>query len=167
MKLLHTMIRVKDAEASLKFYTELLNMKLDKKKRLDDCWLYFLTDEDGTTQLELTYNDETPEGGYELGSGSVRIYNQEMQKKVFERIGLTEQDISNKFGFFVEALKYGTPPHMGMAVGLERIVMILTGTSNIRDVVAFPKIQSAADLMNECPSPVDEEALNMLGIKVK
>ena len=69
MKLLHTMIRVKDADASLKFYTELLNMKLDKKKRLDDCWLYFLTDEDGTTQLELTYNDETPEGGYELGSG--------------------------------------------------------------------------------------------------
>ena len=67
MKLLHTMIRVKDADASLKFYTELLNMKLDKKKRLDDCWLYFLTDEDGTTQLELTYNDETPEGGYELG----------------------------------------------------------------------------------------------------
>ena len=105
--------------------------------------------------------------GYELGSGSVRIYNQEMQKKVFERIGLSDFDITNRFGFFVEALKYGTPPHMGMAFGLERIVMILTGTSNIRDVVAFPKIQSAADLMNECPSPVDEEALNMLGIKVK
>ena len=104
--------------------------------------------------------------GYELGSGSVRIYNQEMQKKVFERIGLTEQDISNKFGFFVEALKYGTPPHMGMAFGLERIVMILTGTNNIRDVVAFPKIQSASDLMNECPSPVDEDALGLLGIKV-
>lgn len=69
MKLLHTMIRVKNAEESLKFYTELLNMKLDKKKRLDDCWLYFLTDEDGTTQLELTYNDETPEDGYNLGSG--------------------------------------------------------------------------------------------------
>jgi lactoylglutathione lyase len=63
------MIRVKDVEASLKFYTELLNMKLDKKKRLDDCWLYFLADEEGTTQLELTYNDETPEGGYNLGSG--------------------------------------------------------------------------------------------------
>ena len=105
--------------------------------------------------------------GYELGSGSVRIYNQEMQKKVFERIGLSDFDITNRFGFFVEALKYGTPPHMGMGFGLERIVMILAGTSNIRDVVAFPKIQSAADLMNECPSPVDEEALNMLGIKVK
>ncbi len=69
MKLLHTMIRVKDGEKSVKFYTELLNMKLDKKKRLDDCYLYFLTDEDGTTQLELTENDETPEGGYNLGTG--------------------------------------------------------------------------------------------------
>ena len=104
--------------------------------------------------------------GYELGSGSVRIYNQEMQKKVFERIGLSDVDISNKFGFFVEALKYGTPPHMGMAFGLERICMILSGTNNIRDVVAFPKIQSAADLMNECPSRVDDDALNLLGIKV-
>ena len=105
--------------------------------------------------------------GYELGSGSVRIYNQNMQQKVFERIGLSEEDIKNKFGFFVEALKYGTPPHMGMAFGLERIVMILTGTANIRDVVAFPKIQSASDLMNECPSPVDADALDLLGIKVK
>ena len=104
--------------------------------------------------------------GYELGSGSVRIYNQEMQKKVFERIGLSDDDISNKFGFFVEALKYGTPPHMGMAFGLERICMILSGTNNIRDVVAFPKIQSAADLMNECPSRVDDDALNLLRIKV-
>ena len=105
--------------------------------------------------------------GYELGSGSVRIYDQKMQQKVFERIGLSEEAIKNKFGFFVEALKYGTPPHMGMAFGLERIVMILTGTSNIRDVVAFPKIQSASDLMNECPSPVDTDALDLLGIKVK
>ena len=105
--------------------------------------------------------------GYELGSGSVRIYNQNMQQKVFERIGLTEEAIKNKFGFFVEALKYGTPPHMGMAFGLERIVMILSGTANIRDVVAFPKIQSASDLMNDCPSPVDADALDLLGIKVK
>ena len=69
MKLLHTMVRVKDIDASLRFYTELLNMKLEKKKRLDDCELYFLNDEEGTTQLELTYNDETPENGYDLGSG--------------------------------------------------------------------------------------------------
>ncbi len=69
MKLLHTMIRVKDINASIKFYTELLNMKLDYKKRLDDCELYFLNDEEGTTQLELTYNDETPEDGYNPGTG--------------------------------------------------------------------------------------------------
>ena len=68
MKFLHSMIRVKDIDASLKFYTEVLNMKLDKKKRLDDCWLYFLTDEDNTAQIELTYNDETPETGYENGT---------------------------------------------------------------------------------------------------
>ena len=69
MKFLHTMIRVKNIEESLKFYTEVLNMKFDHKKRLDDCWLYFLTDESGSCQIELTYNDETPENGYEIGSG--------------------------------------------------------------------------------------------------
>ena len=69
MKFLHTMVRVKDIEKSLAFYTDVLNMKLEHKKRLEDCWLYFLTDEENTCQIELTYNDETPEGGYELGSG--------------------------------------------------------------------------------------------------
>lgn len=69
MKFLHTMVRVKDIEKSLAFYTDVLNMKFDHKKRLEDCWLYFLTDEENTCQIELTYNDETPEGGYELGSG--------------------------------------------------------------------------------------------------
>ena len=69
MKFLHTMVRVKDIEKSLAFYTDVLNMKLDHKKRLEDCWLYFLTDEENTCQIELTYNDETPESGYELGSG--------------------------------------------------------------------------------------------------
>lgn len=69
MKFLHTMIRVKNIDESLKFYTKVLNMKLDKKKRLDDCWLYFLTDEDNTAQIELTYNDETPTSGYQIGSG--------------------------------------------------------------------------------------------------
>lgn len=69
MKFLHTMVRVRDIEKSLAFYTDVLNMKLDHKKRLEDCWLYFLTDEENTCQIELTYNDETPENGYELGSG--------------------------------------------------------------------------------------------------
>ena len=105
--------------------------------------------------------------GYELGSGSVRIYDQDMQRKVFERIGLSDEDINYKFGFFVEALKYGTPPHMGMGFGLERIIMILAKTNNIRDVVAFPKIQSAADLMQDSPSTVEKDALDMLGIQLK
>lgn len=104
--------------------------------------------------------------GYELASGSRRIYDQKMQKAVFERIGLTDDDIKVKFGFFVEALKYGTPPHLGIGFGLERITMLLANTNNIKDVVAFPKIQSAADLMNECPSKVDDESLDLLGIKV-
>ncbi|MBO5947527.1 VOC family protein [bacterium] len=69
MKFLHTMIRVKDIDASIKFYTQLLNMKLDKKKRLDDCYLYFLTDEEGVAQIELTHNDDTPQNGYEIGTG--------------------------------------------------------------------------------------------------
>lgn len=104
--------------------------------------------------------------GYELGSGSRRIYNQKMQRAVFDRIGLSEDDINAKFGFFVEALKYGTPPHMGMGLGLERIIMLLAKTDNIRDVVAFPKIQSAVDVMNEAPSRVDDDDLSLLGIKV-
>jgi len=104
--------------------------------------------------------------GYELGSGSRRIYNQKMQREVFDRLGLSEDDINRKFGFFVEALKYGTPPHMGMGLGLERIVMLLAGTDNIRDVVAFPKIQSTVDMMNEAPSFVNEADLDILGIKL-
>lgn len=105
--------------------------------------------------------------GYELGSGSVRIHDQDMQKRVFERLGLSDEDIKYKFGFFVEALSYGTPPHMGIGLGLERIVMILAGTSNIRDVVAFPKTQSAVDLMSDAPSSVEDSALDILGIKLK
>ena len=104
--------------------------------------------------------------GYELGSGSRRIYNQKMQREVFDRLGLSDDDINKKFGFFVEALKYGTPPHMGMGLGLERIIMLLANTDNIRDVVAFPKIQSAADMMNDAPSFVNEADLTLLGIKV-
>ena len=81
-------------------------------------------------------------------------------------LGLSDDDINKKFGFFVEALKYGTPPHMGMGLGLERIIMLLANTDNIRDVVAFPKIQSAADMMNDAPSFVNEADLTLLGIQV-
>ena len=101
--------------------------------------------------------------GYELLSGSIRIHDQQLQEKVFEAIGLTQQE---RFGFFLEAFRYGTPPHGGVGIGLERLVMILAGTDNIRDVVAFPKTASASDLMSEAPSEVDEKQLKELHISV-
>ena len=105
--------------------------------------------------------------GYELGSGSLRIYNQDVQKLMFETLGLTDEDIKTKFGFFTEALKYGTPPHGGIGMGLERITMLMTNTDNIKDVVAFPKTQSARDLMCESPSSVDEKQLEDVHIDVR
>ncbi len=104
--------------------------------------------------------------GYEAGGGSIRIHDQEVQRKMFEALELTDEQIKNKFGFFVEALKYGTPPHGGLAFGLDRLVMLLTNTENIRDVIAFPKTASASCLMSECPNTVDEYQLKELGIKI-
>ena len=104
--------------------------------------------------------------GYELGGGSMRIYNQDVQQLMFETLGLTKEDIQTRFGFFVDALKYGTPPHGGIALGLDRMVMLLTHTHNIKDVIAFPKTQSARDLMMDAPTEVDEVQLNDLKIKV-
>ena len=104
--------------------------------------------------------------GYEAGGGSIRIHNEEIQQKMFEALELTEEDIKNKFGWFVEALKYGCPPHGGFALGLDRVTMLLTGTNNIRDVIAFPKTASATDLMCECPSMVDKRQLEELCLNI-
>lgn len=103
--------------------------------------------------------------GYEVGGGSIRIHQEEIQEKMFEALELTKEDINEKFGFFVNALKYGTPPHGGLALGLDRLTMILAGTDNIRDVIAFPKTANANDLMSECPSDVSDKQLKELGIK--
>ncbi len=105
--------------------------------------------------------------GYELLSGSVRIHDSQTQAKVFEAIGLSDEEARRKFGFFLDAFKYGAPPHCGVGIGLERLIMILADTDNIRDVVAFPKTASASCLMSEAPGIVDEKALNDLGIKIK
>lgn len=105
--------------------------------------------------------------GYELLSGSVRIHDQEMQAKVFDALGLSKEEAHAKFGFFLEAFEYGAPPHCGVGIGLERLIMILTGTDNIKDVVAFPKTASAMCLMSEAPNTVDEYQLNELKIQIK
>lgn len=104
--------------------------------------------------------------GYELLSGSIRIHNQQLQEKVFEAIGMTLEEAKQKFGFFLDAFQYGTPPHGGVGIGLERLVMILAGTDNIRDVVAFPKTASASDLMSEAPNIVSQKQLKELGIEL-
>ncbi|WP_162151079.1 aspartate--tRNA ligase [Haploplasma modicum] len=104
--------------------------------------------------------------GYELGGGSIRIHQQAMQDLMFKTLGFTEQEIKEQFGFFVDALSYGTPPHGGIALGLDRLTMLMTKTENIRDVVAFPKTQNARDLMMDAPSFVTDLQLNELHISV-
>ncbi|MCS6838396.1 MAG: aspartate--tRNA ligase [Bdellovibrionaceae bacterium] len=104
--------------------------------------------------------------GYELAGGSLRIYRADVQEAMFRALGLSEEDIKQKFGFFVEALKYGTPPHGGIAWGMDRLIMILTGAEAIREVIAFPKTAKAVDLMAECPSSVQVGQLIELGIRV-
>lgn len=105
--------------------------------------------------------------GYEAGGGSIRIHNADVQEKMFEALELTKEDIEEKFGFFVNAFKYGTPPHGGLAIGLERLTMLLCETDNIKDVIAFPKTSSASCLMSEAPNSVSEKQLEELNIMVK
>lgn len=105
--------------------------------------------------------------GYEIGGGSQRIHNSQLQEKIFQALRLSAEEIHEKFGFFVEALQYGTPPHLGIALGLDRIVMLLAGTENIRDVIAFPKTQKASDLMMRCPADVSPKQIHELKIKVE
>ncbi len=125
----------------------------------------------------IQYLDSAPEkvfakaydlvlNGTELSSGSIRITDYELQQKMFEALGLSDEEIEAKFGFLVEAYKYGAPPHGGLGIGLDRLTMVMLGAESLRDVTAFPKVQNASELMSECPSPVDDESLEVLGIKI-
>ncbi len=105
--------------------------------------------------------------GYEIGGGSIRIHKEEIQKEVFKELGISSEEADLKFGFLLDALKYGTPPHGGLAFGLDRIVMLLTKTDNIKDVIAFPKTQAASDLMSSAPSKVTLDQLKELGLKLE
>jgi len=104
--------------------------------------------------------------GYEIGSGSIRVHQSDIQSLIFKAQGLTDETARERFGFFLEALQYGTPPHGGFAAGIERVVMLLCGTDNIRDVLAFPKTASAQDLMMDSPGGVDSSQLDELGLKI-
>jgi aspartyl-tRNA synthetase len=103
--------------------------------------------------------------GWELGSGSIRIHKPELQRKIFEMLGMTAEQIEERFGFFVRALEYGAPPHGGMALGIDRIVMLACGEENLREVTAFPKNQVARDVMMDAPTPVPEELLRDLYLR--
>jgi aspartyl-tRNA synthetase len=104
--------------------------------------------------------------GSEVGGGSIRIHDSALQAKIFKLLSLSEEEARERFGFFIEALQYGTPPHGGIALGLDRTVMILSGESSIRDVIAFPKTASATDMMSGSPSPVRDDQIRDLGIVV-
>ncbi|BEP29112.1 aspartate--tRNA ligase [Helicovermis profundi] len=103
--------------------------------------------------------------GFEIGGGSIRIHNSDLQKKMFKALGFTDEEAYAKFGFLLDAFKYGTPPHGGLAFGLDRLVMLLTGSENIREVIAFPKTQNATSLLTDAPGPADKKQLDELGVK--
>ena len=128
----------------------------------EECLEYLDTDPSKVIAkaYDLTLN------GIELSSGSIRISDPELQQKMFRALKMTDEEIEAKFGFLVDAYKYGAPPHGGMGIGLDRLVMILAGADSLRDVTAFPKVQNASELMSQCPSPVDSENLDVLGLKI-
>jgi aspartyl-tRNA synthetase len=104
--------------------------------------------------------------GWELGSGSVRIHRGDVQQRIFSLLGIEPDEAQRKFGFLLDAFRYGAPPHAGFAFGIDRLVAILAGEENIREVIAFPKTQSGADPLTEAPTPVDERILAELGLRV-
>jgi aspartyl-tRNA synthetase len=129
---------------------------------LDEC-LEYIDSDPGSVRAkayDLVLN------GVEISSGSIRITDFELQQKMFRRLGLKDEDIQKKFGFLVDAYRYGAPPHGGAALGLDRLAMIMCGADSLRDVVAFPKVQNASELMSGCPAPAEPKALADLSIAI-
>ena len=119
---------------------------------------------DSDPEAVLAYAYDIVINGYEAGGGTLRIYDHDVQWKIFNLLGLSDEEVGRKFGWFIDAFSYGAPPHGGLAFGLERLTMILTGTDNIRDVIAFPKNLSAVDPLSKAPQGVDQDQLDVLGI---
>ncbi len=130
---------------------------------LDECLPYLETDKASVRAkaYDLVLN------GIELSSGSIRITNSELQDRIFALLGLSKEEANEKFGFLLGAFKYGAPPHGGMGIGLDRLVMQMVGAESLRDVIAYPKLKDATEPMTDCPSPVDKEQLDVLGIEIK
>ena len=105
--------------------------------------------------------------GTELGGGSIRIHDSELQEKMFAALGFSKEEAEKKFGFLIQAFQYGAPPHGGMAYGLDRLVMLMSGRDSIRDVIAFPKMQNASEIMTDCPAPVEDKQLQELHLITK
>ena len=129
---------------------------------LDECLEYLETDKAKVRAkaYDLVLN------GIELSSGSIRITNPELQGRIFTLLGLTDEQAHEKFGYLLDAFRYGAPPHGGMGIGLDRLIMQMLGCESLRDVIAFPKVQNASEPMTDCPAPVDEVQLTDLGIAV-
>ena len=130
---------------------------------MDECLKYLDTDPEKVfaKAYDLVLN------GVELSSGSIRITDPALQKHMFTALGLTDEEIKEKFGFLVDAYRYGAPPHGGMGIGLDRLVMQLLGCDSLRDVIAFPKNLKAYCMMADCPCEVPQENIDILGIKIK
>ncbi|HPZ00111.1 MAG TPA: Asp-tRNA(Asn)/Glu-tRNA(Gln) amidotransferase GatCAB subunit C, partial [Clostridiales bacterium] len=127
---------------------------------MEECLPYLETDKENVRALsyDLVLN------GIELSSGSIRITDPNLQSRIFDLLGLTEEEAMNKFGYLLTAFKYGAPPHGGFGLGLDRLCMQLLGAPTLRDVIAYPKIKDASEPMTDCPSPVDNDQLKELGI---
>lgn len=130
----------------------------------EDCLKYLDNDEDKGKVIAKAY--DLTLNGTELSSGSIRITDYELQQKMFRALKMSDEEIEAKFGFLVEAYKYGAPPHGGMGIGLDRVVMLMCKAQSLRDVTAFPKVQNASELMSGCPSEVDGDSLDVLGLSI-